>query len=157
MHTYAYKREQGWIIGTKWKNGTKWMVPNKCCGIFFVHWYDQCTPAEKMLLFSSIIITIILRYAIIRIYIVLHIYLQVSETERLADLHWVTGHSILEKINLIYVYGISLAFSRMFFQESDSWKNILENARDFHGIALVFSEYSFKNPNVLLRMEMFLI
>ena len=20
---------------------TKWMSPNKCCGIFFVHWYDQ--------------------------------------------------------------------------------------------------------------------
>ena len=155
MHTYAYKRKRGWIIGPKWKNGTKWMVPNKFCGIFFVHWYDQCTPAKKMLLFSSIIITIILRYAIIRIYIVLHIYLQVSETERLADLHWVPGHSILGKINLIYVYGISLAFSRMFFQESDSWKNILENASDFHGI--VFSEYSLKNPNVLLRMEMFLI
>ena len=20
---------------------TKWVVPNKCCGIFFVHWFDQ--------------------------------------------------------------------------------------------------------------------
>ena len=20
---------------------TKWMAPNKCCGIFFVHWYGQ--------------------------------------------------------------------------------------------------------------------
>ena len=37
-------------------------------------------PARKMSLFSSIIITIILSYAIIRIYTILHIYLQVSET-----------------------------------------------------------------------------
>ena len=44
-------------------------------------------PAWKMLLFSSIIITIILSYPIIRIYIILHICLQVSETEGLAELH----------------------------------------------------------------------
>ena len=68
-----------------------------------------------MLLFSSIIITIILSYAIIRIYINLHIYLQVSETEELAELHWVIGQSVLEKTNSIYFVGISLAFSRMFF------------------------------------------
>ena len=41
-------------------------------------------PARKMSLFSSIIITINLSHAIIRIYIILHMYLQVSETERLA-------------------------------------------------------------------------
>ena len=41
----------------------------------------------KMSLFSSIMITIILSYAIIRIYIILLIYLQVSETEGLAELH----------------------------------------------------------------------
>ena len=34
-----------------------------------------------------IIITIILSYATIRIYIVLHIYLQVSKTEALLELH----------------------------------------------------------------------
>ena len=61
------------------------------------------------------IITIILSYAIIRIYIVLHIYLQVSETEGLAELHWVIGQSVLEKINSMYFDGISLAFSRIFF------------------------------------------
>ena len=44
-------------------------------------------PAKKMSLFSSITITIILSYAIIRIYTILHTYLQVSETERLAELH----------------------------------------------------------------------
>ena len=44
-------------------------------------------PGRKILLFSSIIITIILSYGIIRIYIILHIYLQVSETEGLAELH----------------------------------------------------------------------
>ena len=68
-----------------------------------------------MSLFSSIIIAIILSYAIIKIYIILRIYLQVSETERLAEFHWVIGHSVLEKINLIYFHGISLAYSRMFF------------------------------------------
>ena len=72
-------------------------------------------PARKMPLFSSIIITIILPYEIIRIYIILDTYLQVSETEELAELHWVIGHSVLEKINSIYFHGISLAFSRMFF------------------------------------------
>ena len=43
--------------------------------------------AKKMSLFSSIIITIIFSYAIIRIYTILHIYLQVSGTERLVELH----------------------------------------------------------------------
>ena len=68
-----------------------------------------------MLLFSSIIIAIILSYAIIRIYIILHICFQVSETEGLAILDWVIGQSVLEKINSIYFHGISLAFSGMFF------------------------------------------
>ena len=44
-------------------------------------------PAIKMSLFSSIIVTIILSYAIIRIYTILYIYLQVSKTEGLAELH----------------------------------------------------------------------
>ena len=38
-------------------------------------------PARKMSLLSSIIITIILSLAIIRIYIILRIYLQVFETK----------------------------------------------------------------------------
>ena len=42
---------------------------------------------RKMPLFFSIIITITLSYAIIRIYTILHISLQVSETGRLAELH----------------------------------------------------------------------
>ena len=70
---------------------------------------------QEMSLFSSIIITIILTYAIIRIYIILHIYLQVSETESQAGLNWVIGNSVLEQINSIYLQCISLAFSRMFF------------------------------------------
>ena len=44
-------------------------------------------PARKMSLFSFIIIMIILSYAIIIIYIVLDIYLQISETEGLEELH----------------------------------------------------------------------
>ena len=69
MCTGAYKRRgvEKLVI----KNArTKWMTPNKCCGMFFVHWFGQVAsvPARRMLLFSSIIITIILSYAIIRIY-----------------------------------------------------------------------------------------
>ena len=96
----------------------KWMAPNKCCGIFFLcigptKYTKASPPARKMSLFSSIIITIILSYAIIRIYTILHIYLQVSETEGLAELHWVIGLSVLEKINSIYFQGISLVLSRI--------------------------------------------
>ena len=114
---------------------TKWMAPNKCCGIFYVHWpstakYTEASPpARKMSLFSSIIITIILFYAIIRIYIILHIYLQVSETEGLADLHWVTGQSVLEKL---------IQYTSMEY-------------------LLRFQECSFKSSNLQLRIWMFLI
>ena len=72
-------------------------------------------PAREMSLFFSIKITIILFYAIIRIYIILHIYLQVSESEGLAELHWVIAQIVLEKINSIYFHGILLALSKMFF------------------------------------------
>ena len=51
------------------------------------------------MLFFSIIITIILSYAIIRIYTILHIYLQVSKIEGLAEMHWVIGLSVSDKIN----------------------------------------------------------
>ena len=114
---------------------TKWMAPNKCCGIFYVHWpstakYTEASPpARKMSLFSSIIITIILFYAIIRIYIILHIYLQVSETEGLADLHWVIGQSVLEKL----IQHTSMEY------------------------LLRFQECSFKSSNLQLRIWMFLI
>ena len=97
---------------------TKCMAPNvvEYFSCFGTTKYTKASPtARKMSLFSSIIITIILPHAIIRIYIILHIYLQVSETEGLAELHNVIGQSVLEKINSIYLHGISLAFSRMFF------------------------------------------
>ena len=101
---------------------TKWMVPNKCCGIFFLYigpakYTKASPPTRKMSLFSSIIITIILSCAIIRIYTILHIYLQVSETAGLAELHWVIGLSALQKVNSICFQRISLVLSRMFFQE----------------------------------------
>ena len=61
--------------------------------------YTKASPlARKMSLFSSIIITIILCYVIIRIYIILLTCLQVSKTEGLAELFWVIGQSVLEKI-----------------------------------------------------------
>ena len=68
-------------------------------------------PAKKMSLFPFIIITIILSYAMIRIYIILHIYLQVCKTE--------VGRTALEKINSIHFHGVSLAFSRMLFEECE--------------------------------------
>ena len=50
---------------------TKWIAPNKFCEIFFVCWFGQVhysiTASKKFSLFSSIIITIILSSAIIRI------------------------------------------------------------------------------------------
>ena len=76
-------------------------------------------PARKMSLFSSVIITIILSYVIITTYTILNIYLQVSETEGLAELYWMNGLSVLEKISSIYFLGISLVLSMMFFQESE--------------------------------------
>ena len=79
--------------------------------------YTKASPAaRKMLLFSSIIITIILSYTIIKIYTILHIYFQVSETEGLAELLWVIGLNVLKKINSVYFQGISLVLSRMFYQ-----------------------------------------
>ena len=118
----------GWKISPKirtyWMDGSKQMLWN----IGPAKYTKASPPARKMSLFSSIIIKIILSYAIFRIYTILHIYLQVSETQGLAELHWVIGPSVLEKINSIYFQGISLEFSRMFFQES---------------------ECAFKNPNVL--------
>ena len=85
--------------------------------------YTKASPsARKMLLFSSIIITIILFYAITRIYAISHIYLEVSETEGLVELHWVIGLSVLGKFNLIYFYIIQytnvLSRILMCFQES---------------------------------------
>ena len=72
-----------------------------------------------MSLFFSFIITIILSYVFITIYTISHICLQVSETEGLAELHWVIGLSVLEKINSIYFQEISLVLSRINFQESE--------------------------------------
>ena len=50
---------------------TKWIAPNKFCEIFFVYWFGQVhysiTASKKFSLFSSIIITIILSSATIRI------------------------------------------------------------------------------------------
>ena len=54
---------------------TKWMVPDKCCGIFLcispAKYTRASLPARKMSLFSSITIKIILSHAIIRIYTIL--------------------------------------------------------------------------------------
>ena len=52
-----------------------------------------------MWLFSSIIIMIILSSAIIRIYTILDIYLQVSKTEGFLELHWFVGLNVLENKN----------------------------------------------------------
>ena len=124
MCTYVYKGEE---VEKLVLNG--WPQTN-VVEYFLCIGPAKCTkaspPAMKMLLFSSIINAIILSYTIIRICTILHIYMQVSETEGLAELH-----SVLEIINSVYFQGISLVhreLSRMFFQES---------------------ECAFNNPNVL--------
>ena len=97
-------------------DGPKQMLWNIFCALV--------RPARKMSLFSSIITTIILSYGIIRIYTILHIYLQVSETKGLEEMHWVIALSVLEKIKSIYFQGISLVLSRIFFQETEcAFKN----------------------------------
>ena len=63
----------------------KWMVPQTHVVEYFLY-TKASLPARKMSLFSSMITRVILSYTIIRIYIILHIYLQVSETEELAEL-----------------------------------------------------------------------
>ena len=96
---------------------TSWMVSNKCYEIFFVHWSGQVHQSitaskENVVVFFHHNYDYFI-FAIIRIYTVLHIYLHVSETEGLAELHWVIGLSVLEKINSIYFYGISFVLSRI--------------------------------------------
>ena len=85
---------------------TKWWLQTKFVEYYLfigTAKYTKASPPAKKMLFSSIIITIILPNAMIRIYIILHIYLQVSQTEGgggwLAELHWVIGQSLLEKLS----------------------------------------------------------
>ena len=121
MATYVYKWEGVEKLVLRYVR-TRWMAPNKCCGIFFVHWFrqvHQSIPAIK----ENVIVFFHHNYD----YFILcnnqnlrsfTYHLQVSETEGLAELHWVIGLSVLEKINSIYFQELSLVFSRMFFQES---------------------------------------
>ena len=67
-------------------------------------------------------IAIILPYAINRIYIILHISLQVSETEGLAELHWVIGQSVLEKYTSTEYY---LGFQECYFKKPNVLLRIL--------------------------------
>ena len=51
---------------------TKWMAPSNSCGIFFVQWLGQVhwsitASKENVVTFFSIIVKIILPYALIRI------------------------------------------------------------------------------------------
>ena len=111
---------------------TKWMAPNKCCGIFFLcigpaKYTKASPPARKMSLFFFIIITIILSCETIRSYTILHIYFSGIR-------NWGAGRTALSdrtecmRENLFNILqGISLVLWRMFLQES---------------------ECAFKNPNV---------
>ena len=83
-----------------------------------------------MSLFSSIIITIILSYAIIRIYIILHIYLQICIELR----GWQKCNESLDRV-----------YQRKLIQYTST---------EYH---LHFQECSFKYPNVFLRFQMFLM
>ena len=72
---------------------TKWMAPNTLNVVEYFLCIGPAKntkaslPARKIMLFSSIIITVIFSYVIIKIYTILHIYLQVSETEGLTELY----------------------------------------------------------------------
>ena len=83
MRAYAYK---GKGVGKSVLGSvrTKWMAPNNCCGIFFCGLVGPITLKHHRQQGKS---RYFLSYAIIRIYTILHIYLQVSETEGLAELH----------------------------------------------------------------------
>ena len=81
MCTYAYKGERVEKSVVRYVH-TKRMTPSKCCRFLSngpIKYMRVSLPARKMPLLSSIIITIVLSYAIIRIYRILHIYLQVTE------------------------------------------------------------------------------
>ena len=67
----------GWKLVIRYVR-TKWMATNKCCGMFLCIGLAKYTraspPARKMSLFSSIVITITLSYAIIRIWSISSIF-----------------------------------------------------------------------------------
>ena len=64
-------------------DGPKQMLWNIYLCIGLTKYTRASPPAREVPLFCSIIITIILSYAVIRIYTILHIYLQDSETKGL--------------------------------------------------------------------------
>ena len=104
MRRYEYKGEEvgeGGVEKSVIKYvRTKWMAQTNIVGYFLyigLAKYIRASPsARKMSLFFSIIIVIVLSYPIIRIYTILHIYLQVSKTEGLAELDCVIRLRVLE-------------------------------------------------------------
>ena len=86
-------------------------------------------PARKMSLISSIIIAIILSCALIRIYIILHIFCMSLKLRG-----W---QNCIEWLDRVY-----------------QRKLIQYTSTEYH---LCFQGCSFKNPNVLLKIRMFLI
>ena len=69
-------------------------------------------PARKMLLFPSVIITIIYPMRELEFRNFRYLLAGLS-TEALAELYWVITLGVFEKINSIYFQGISLVFSRI--------------------------------------------
>ena len=123
MRTYAYKGEVDCKICTYvlnvWPHAN--VVEYFLCTVT-AKYTKASPPARKISLFSSIIIAIILPYAINEIYIILHISLQVSETEGLAKLHWVIGQSVLEKYTSTEYY---LGFQECSFKNPNVLLRIL--------------------------------
>ena len=88
-----------WHVGRIEKSATrsastKWMTSIKCHGIFSVLWSGQVslsviTSRENVFVsfYHNTSCTIVLCYAIIRIYAIIPIYLQVSKTDGLTELN----------------------------------------------------------------------
>ena len=78
---------------TKWVDGPRKMLRNI---LWLLVWLStlELHRQQGKCQFSSIIITIIVSYAIIRIYTIWYFYFQVSKIEGLAELHWVIKLSV---------------------------------------------------------------
>ena len=115
VHIRTRGRGRGWKIGHRYVRTNAW--PQKyvleyflCIGL--AKYTRALPPARKMLLFPSVIITIIYPMRELEFRNFRYLLAGLS-TEALAELYWVITLGVFEKINSIYFQGISLVFSRI--------------------------------------------